>query len=98
MKLDQKEVEIKIKDLDGWILDKETQAIKKTYKFQNFKKAFLWMTYLSEEAERLNHHPEWRNVYNTVDVLLTTHDVSGLSTKDFDLALLMDIEFKKFIE
>ena len=56
------------------------------------------MTYLSEEAERLNHHPEWRNVYNTVDVLLTTHDVSGLSTKDFDLALLMDIEFKKFIE
>ena len=77
MKLDQKEVEIKIKDLEGWVLDKETQAITKTYKFQNFKKAFLWMTYLSEEAERLNHHPEWRNVYNTVDVLLTTHDVSG---------------------
>ena len=97
MKLNQKEVQIKFKDLEGWILDKGTQAISKQYKFQNFKKAFLWMTYISKEAERLNHHPEWKNVYNTVEVVLTTHDVSGLSNKDFILALLMDKEFKKLI-
>ena len=97
MKLNQKEVQIKFKDLEGWKLDKGAEAISKQYKFKNFKKAFLWMTYISEEAERLNHHPEWKNVYNTVEVVLTTHDVSGLSNKDFILALLMDKEFKKLI-
>jgi len=97
MKLNQKEVQIKFKDLEGWKLDKGAEAISKQYKFKNFKEAFLWMTYISEEAERLNHHPEWKNVYNTVEVVLTTHDVSGLSNKDFILALLMDKEFKKLI-
>ena len=55
------------------------------------------MTYISEEAERLNHHPEWKNVYNTVEIILTTHDVSGLSNKDFLLANFMDKEFQKFL-
>lgn len=97
MKLNQKQIEHKFKDLEGWILNKNIQLISKSYKFNDFKEAFLWMTYISEEAERLNHHPEWKNVYNTVEVILTTHDVSGLSNKDFLLANFMDKEFQKFL-
>ena len=97
MKLNQKQIEHKFKDLEGWILNKNIQLISKSYKFNDFKDAFLWMTYISEEAERLDHHPEWKNVYNTVDIILTTHDVSGLSNKDFLLANFMDKEFQKFL-
>ena len=97
MKLNQKQIEHKFKDLEGWILNKNIQLISKLYKFNDFKEAFLWMTYISEEAERLNHHPEWKNVYNTVEIILTTHDVSGLSNKDFLLANFMDKEFQKFL-
>ena len=97
MKLSQKQIENKFKDLEGWILNKNIQLISKSYKFNDFKEAFLWMTYISEEAERLNHHPEWKNVYNTVEIILTTHDVSGLSNKDFLLANFMDKEFQKFL-
>ncbi|MAW58096.1 MAG: 4a-hydroxytetrahydrobiopterin dehydratase [Alphaproteobacteria bacterium] len=97
MKLNQKQIEHKFKDLEGWILNKNIQLISKSYKFNDFKEAFLWMTYISEEAERLNHHPEWKNVYNTVEIILTTHDVSGLSNKDFLLANFMDKEFQKFL-
>ena len=97
MKLSQKKIEHKFKDLEGWILNKNIQLISKSYKFNDFKEAFLWMTYISEEAERLNHHPEWKNVYNTVEIILTTHDVSGLSNKDFLLANFMDKEFQKFL-
>ena len=97
MKLSQKQIENKFKDLEGWILNKNIQLISKSYKFNDFKDAFLWMTYISEEAERLDHHPEWKNVYNTVEIILTTHDVSGLSNKDFLLANFMDKEFQKFL-
>ena len=97
MKLNQKQIENKFKDLEGWILNKNIQLISKSYKFNDFKEAFLWMTYISEEAERLNHHPEWKNVYNTVEIILTTHDVSGLSNKDFLLANFMDKKFQKFL-
>ena len=97
MKLNQKQIDHKFKDLEGWILNKNIQLISKSYKFNDFKEAFLWMTYISEEAERLNHHPEWKNVYNTVEIILTTHDVSGLSNKDFLLANFMDKEFQKFL-
>ena len=97
MKLNQKQIEHKFKDLEGWILNKNIQLISKSYKFNDFKEAFLWMTYISEEAEKLNHHHEWKNVYNTVEIILTTHDVSGLSNKDFLLANFMDKEFQKFL-
>lgn len=97
MQLNQKEITEKLKSLQGWQLNKDTKVIFKKYKFNNFKNAFLWMANIAEEAENLNHHPEWKNVYNTVEVVLTTHDVSGLSDKDFTLALLMDREFTKFL-
>lgn len=63
---------------------------KKTYKFRNFVEAFGWMTSVALVAEKLNHHPEWFNVYRRVDVTLTTHDTGGLSELDLRLAERMD--------
>ncbi|GAB2707788.1 4a-hydroxytetrahydrobiopterin dehydratase [Aliiglaciecola sp. 3_MG-2023] len=63
----------------------------KTFKFKSFVRAFGWMSQVAIWAEKLNHHPEWFNVYNKVDVELTTHDVGGLSELDFKLAEKMDL-------
>ena len=65
-------------------------AIKKQFVFQNFVDAFSWMTMVALFAEKLDHHPEWFNVYNRVEVTLTTHDCNGLSQKDVDMASYMD--------
>ena len=74
----------------GWVLDDKRDAITKKYKFADFADAFGWMTRAAIWAEKWNHHPEWSNVYNTVTVTLTTHDVDGLSTLDVKLARKMD--------
>jgi 4a-hydroxytetrahydrobiopterin dehydratase len=66
----------------------------KTFKFKSFIRAFGWMSQIAIWAEKLNHHPEWFNVYNKVEVQLTTHDVGGLSQLDFKLAEKMDLLFK----
>ena len=71
------------------------QAIK-VFEFRNFKKAFSWMTSIAFEAENQDHHPEWKNIYNKVEVTLTTHDTGMLSEKDVRLAKLMDTEFAKY--
>lgn len=97
MKLYKKELINNFKNLNGWSIDNESSFIFKTYSFNDFKDAFSWMKSVSVEAENLNHHPEWKNVYNTVEVVLTTHDVSGLSNKDFLLADFMDKESIKFL-
>ncbi len=68
----------------------EDGKLTKIYKFKNFVEAFGFMTQAAMVAEKKNHHPEWFNVYNTVKVQLTTHDVEGLSYKDFDLAQRME--------
>lgn len=62
----------------------------KTFKFKNFIKAFSWMTQVAIHAEKLIHHPEWFNVYNKVDVALTTHDVGGISDLDFKMIKRME--------
>ncbi|SHG90548.1 4a-hydroxytetrahydrobiopterin dehydratase [Cognatishimia maritima] len=74
----------------GWEIDAGRDAIVKTFKFKTFNEAFGWMTRAALWAEKWNHHPEWRNVYNTVDVCLTTHDVGGLSSLDVKLARKLD--------
>jgi 4a-hydroxytetrahydrobiopterin dehydratase len=74
----------------GWKMMEGRDAIAKTFVFENFVDAFGWMTRVAIWAEKWNHHPEWRNVYKTVDVTLTTHDVDGLSTLDAKLARKMD--------
>lgn len=74
----------------GWAHDAERDALKKTFKFKNFVRAWGWMSSVAIEAEKMNHHPEWFNVYGTVDVTLTTHDADGLSQLDLQLARKMD--------
>ncbi len=74
----------------GWELVEGRDAIRKTFKFGDFVEAFAFMTKAAIWAEKWNHHPEWSNVYNRVTVLLTTHDVEGLSSLDAKLARKMD--------
>lgn len=75
---------------NGWALVDGRDAITKTYKFKGFVEAFGWMTSAALNAEAMNHHPEWSNVYNRVTVTLTTHDAGGLSALDVVLAGKMD--------
>ena len=74
----------------GWVLEDGRDAISKTFKFKNFVDAFGFMTRAAIWAEKWNHHPEWSNVYNRVEVVLITHDVDGLSELDVKLAKKMD--------
>lgn len=74
----------------GWEKVAGRDAVKKTFVFKNFVDAFGFMTRAAIWAEKLNHHPEWFNVYKTVEVTLTTHDVDGLSDLDAKLAAKMD--------
>lgn len=74
----------------GWTMVEGRDAITKTYKFDGFVEAFGWMTRVAIWAEKWNHHPEWCNTYNRVTVVLTTHDVDGISAQDAKLARKMD--------
>lgn len=74
----------------GWSLSEDAKAISKTYKFKSFRDAMAWMLRAGFEAEAMDHHPEWFNVYNRVEVRLTTHDTGGLSDKDIALAEKFD--------
>ncbi|MFT5484080.1 MAG: 4a-hydroxytetrahydrobiopterin dehydratase [Halieaceae bacterium] len=79
-----------IAGLLGWEDLDERDAIRKTFIFHNFNEAFAFMTRVALEAEKQDHHPEWCNVYNRVEVVLTTHDAGGVSEKDVHLASFMD--------
>lgn len=74
----------------GWSVDVDRDAISKIYQFKNFIDAFGFMTRAAIWSEKWNHHPEWSNVYNRVNVTLTTHSASGLTTLDIKLARKMD--------
>lgn len=74
----------------GWGAVPDRDAIRKIWKFRNFSEAWGFMTRAALVAEKLNHHPEWANTYNVVDVTLSTHDCHGLSALDIELALKMD--------
>jgi 4a-hydroxytetrahydrobiopterin dehydratase len=75
---------------NGWSLVEGRDAITKTYQFKNFVEAFGWMSRAALQAEKMDHHPEWFNVFKTVEVTLSTHDVGGLSELDVKLAKKMD--------
>ena len=79
-----------LSQLEGWTDVDERDAIAKTFTFKNFNEAFGWMSRVAMVAEKMDHHPEWFNVYRTVDVTLATHDVDGLSELDIKLAQAMD--------
>ena len=77
--------------LNGWNI-KDGRLVK-SFKFANFVKAFGFMTQVAIEAEKMNHHPDWRNVYNNVEVNLVTHDASAITSQDFKLAKIIDTIF-----
>ncbi len=83
-KLSEDEIQEELKALANWEIVEG--KLHREFKFENFIEAFAFMTKLAMVAERLNHHPEWTNVYNKVSLWLTTHDVDGISRFDFDLA------------
>ncbi len=80
-----------IAQLDGWSAAPDHKdAISKTFKFADFNEAFGFMTRVALKADKLDHHPEWFNVYNRVEVLLTTHDADGVTELDVEMAKFMD--------
>ena len=83
--------EAALKQLTGWVkVEGGRDAISKTFKFADFNAAFGFMTRVALLADKLDHHPEWFNVYNRVEVLLATHDVDGVSELDVRMATFMD--------
>lgn len=79
-----------IERLKGWAGTPGRDAISKTFKFADFNAAFGFMTRVALKADQMDHHPEWSNVYNKVEVVLTTHDAGGVTDKDVALAQFMD--------
>lgn len=77
--------------LDEWDFDEARDAITRTFTFADFSEAFAFMTRVALLAEKADHHPEWTNVWNRVDILLTTHEASGLSTRDVAMAEAIDL-------
>ncbi|WP_432410577.1 4a-hydroxytetrahydrobiopterin dehydratase [Rasiella sp. SM2506] len=84
----EKEVVEKLKDFEGWEFD--DNAIHTAFEFENFKETFTIMTRIAFEAERLEHHPDWANVYNKLHITLSTHDAGGVTDKDFEFASIID--------
>jgi 4a-hydroxytetrahydrobiopterin dehydratase len=78
------------RDMPDWTLDHDRKVISRNLKFADFKQAFAFMTRVAVEADQMDHHPEWSNVYNTVSIRLTTHDSGGLTQSDIRLAGLID--------
>ena len=76
-----------------WQHDAARGAIRRSFRFADFAQAFGFMTQVALAAEKADHHPEWTNVYNRVDITLTTHDAGGLTQRDFDLARQIDAVF-----
>lgn len=87
-----KKLEIKeaLKDLPGWQPVEGREAIAREFRFADFNAAFGFMTRVALLAEKMDHHPEWFNVYNKVDVTLATHDVGGVTQNDIDMAKAMN--------
>lgn len=88
--LSAKEYEAALRTLNGWHKMAKREAIEKQFIFADFATAFAWMSHIAIIADKLDHHPEWSNVYNRVDVVLTTHDAKGITARDITLAHLMN--------
>ena len=89
-KLSDSERSDALAELTGWTHDADRDAISKRFGFDDFVAAFGFMTRVALHAEKADHHPEWSNVYNKVDITLTTHDCDGLSERDVKLAKVID--------
>lgn len=83
-KLSEQEINDRLENLDGW--EYSENAINTSFEFENFKEAFTLMTRIAFEAEAQQHHPDWSNVYNQLEIKLSTHDAGGVTEKDFKMA------------
>lgn len=94
--LSDKQISLQLEDLAGW--QRDGNSIVKSYRFGDFVEAMSFMNQAAFHAEALEHYPEWRNIYNVVDVRLTTHDTGGISSLDIRLAKRMEhiIQPKRF--
>ena len=79
-----------------WNFIDNDKKVNKLFNFKSFSEAFSWMTEVAFEAEKIDHHPDWTNIYNKVDVTLTTHDQNGITSKDLSLAEIMEKTFVKY--
>lgn len=84
----REQIQAGLKELPGWALKEE--KLHRGLKFKNFVQAWGFMTQVAMLAEQMDHHPEWSNVYNRVEIDLTTHEAGGISQRDFDLAAKID--------
>ncbi|MDM7945342.1 MAG: 4a-hydroxytetrahydrobiopterin dehydratase [Oceanibaculum nanhaiense] len=84
------EIDAALAELTGWRRVEGRPAIARSFKFTDFNQAFGFMTRVALMAEKLDHHPEWSNVYNRVEIVLTTHDAGGVSERDLKLARFID--------
>ncbi len=89
-KLGRQAAEAALAGLDGWVLAEDGGSIRRTFIFKNFSEAFAFMTRVAMAAEKMDHHPEWSNVYKTVDVTLNTHDAGGVTALDIEMARKMN--------
>ena len=87
-KLSDKEINERLGSLEGWSYS--NNALQTSFEFENFKEAFTLMTRIAFEAEAREHHPDWSNVYNQLEISLSTHDAGGVTEKDFDLATAIE--------
>ena len=88
MQLSQAEIEQELKNLPGWKIVNE--KLHKEFQFESFNQAFGFMTRSAMEIEKMNHHPEWFNVYNKITIELTTHDAGGITKNDINLAKILN--------
>ena len=94
VKLTYIEIENILESLTNWSFLDNRNAIKRSIKFKDFNEAFSFMAAVALKAEQLNHHPEWSNVYNRVDIILITHSEDGVTAKDVNLARFIDTLIK----
>jgi 4a-hydroxytetrahydrobiopterin dehydratase len=95
-KFTAEQLEAALQSLPGWKRHGRREAIRRQYAFDDFTQAFSFMTQVAIMAEKRNHHPEWSNVYNKVDITLTTHDAQGVTGRDVELARYADQAFERF--
>ena len=88
MRLSQTDIDEKLKSLPGWSVVNE--KLHKEFQFDSFNQAFGFMTRAAMEIEKMNHHPEWFNVYNKITIELTTHDAGGITKNDVNLAKILN--------
>ena len=96
-KLTNPQLDEELNKLDGWKKDESPDSITKSFKFKSFSESWSFMSRIALLAEKMDHHPEWFNVYDRVDIKLSTHDVGGISQKDILMAIKIDAYAKKFL-